>query len=59
VLDVFDLSDSSNTLLAAGGIDDTANIGAGWAAASGGTNCDGTGTIGSQRSRSTRPVRRR
>jgi hypothetical protein len=49
VLDVLDLSDSSNTLLVKGNGDDSAKIGAGWtAAASGGTNGDGTSTINGQ-----------
>jgi Ca2+-binding RTX toxin-like protein len=46
VLDVLDLSDSSNTLVVKGNADDKANIGTDWtAAASGGTNGDGTSTI--------------
>ncbi len=46
VLDVLDLSDSSNMLIVKGDADDEASIGAGWtAASSGGTNGDGTSTI--------------
>jgi hypothetical protein len=46
VLDVLDLSDSSNALLVDGDAGDSANIGAGWtAASSGGNNGDGTSTI--------------
>jgi hypothetical protein len=46
VLDVLDLSDSSNMLIVKGGADDGANIGTGWTvASSGGTNGDGTSTI--------------
>jgi hypothetical protein len=46
VLDVLDLSDNSNALIVKGDADDKANIGTGWtAAASGGTNGDGTSTI--------------
>jgi hypothetical protein len=49
VLDVLDLSDSSNMLIVKGDADDEASIGAGWtAASSGGTNGDGTSTIDGQ-----------
>jgi hypothetical protein len=48
-LDVLNLSDASNELLVLGNAGDVVNRGAGWTtAASGGTNGDGTSTIGGQ-----------
>ena len=47
--DVLDLSDDSNSLRVAGNAGDSADIGAGWTkAATGGSNGNGTSTIGGQ-----------
>jgi hypothetical protein len=47
VRDVLDISDETNELLVRGDAGDTADIGAGWTkAATGGSNGDGTSTIG-------------
>ena len=49
MLEVLDLSDSSNQLLVMGDNGDTVNCGAGWTtAATGGTNGNGTSTIGGE-----------